>query len=39
MPKKTNLSSEDPDFFMKAEVHTMLSADKNKKIKKRLDLD
>lgn len=29
--QKTNLSSEDPDFFMKAEVHTMLSADKNKK--------
>lgn len=37
MPKKTNLSSEDPDFFMKEEVHTMLRADK--KNKKRLDLD
>lgn len=33
MPKKTNLSSEDPDFFMKAEVHTMLSANKKKRKK------
>lgn len=36
MPKKTNLSSEDPDFFMKEEVHTMLSAGKKKMVRSRL---